>query len=238
MTITVYFAEEENLHIDEPKPVYKDFSTAQKKASEENSSDFLNDIHLCPAVKQYYVNTFAVTSPFSWDLFWDKNSEWFFSKTLNQEQFNTNFLVRNAKSGFLSARLPRLLIIPDKSVEIEFLPSSLTNAKFNKNISFISGTFNPHKHIRPIELPMLIIDPNEGIFCRPNSHLYYLKFLTTEKIKFKRFLCTKSVKELVSKNLDNRNIDNNILSLNWWYDMNARIGLRDKIMKEVMKNLC
>lgn len=238
MTINVYFGEQKNRFVNEPQSVHKKFSLEQKEAKQKQNNRYLQDVHLCPSVQRYYSNTFSVTSEFGWTLNWEPNNNMFISYDMNQEQFEHHFLPRNTKSGFISALLPELLIVPDKSVEVEILPSTLTNKNFNKDIQCISGTFNPHKHIRKMELAFIINEPNKKIKYRAGDDLFYIKFNTDEKIVFKRFFCTKRIEETIRNHIANRSLGNTILPMKWWYNASEKLGIQKRIMKEIKNNLC
>lgn len=238
MTITVYFGEQRNRFVNEPQSVHRDFVISQKKAKKNDDNTYLQDIHLCPSVQKYYSNTFSIASEFGWTVNWEPENNMFISYDMNQEQFNKHFLPRNAKSGFISALIPELLIIPDKSVEVEILPSTLTNTNFNKDIRCISGAFNPYKHIRKMELAFIINEPNKRVEYKAGDDLFYIRFNTDEKIIFKRFFCTNEVVETVNNHIANRSLDNRILPMKWWYEASAKLGIRKRIMKEIENNLC
>jgi len=233
MTITVYYGEQNNFFLEEPKSVLKSFSYDQKNA---DNSSHLDNVHMCPSFINYYHNTFSISSDFSWELNWDGNE--FVSNNMDQSAFNNHFLIRNKSSGLVSSIVPGLYLIPDKPVDIELLNPTLSDSDINKKTSVMQGVFNPYYHIRPTELAFRFLNVGDTIKYYPGEDLYYIRFLTKERIKFKKFYFTQNINNIITNNLSQKSLDSRIRNLKWWYEVSKNMGIRKQVMKDVLSNLC
>ena len=213
----------------EPENVYKSFVKKEKT----NNIGHQN-LHLCPAFKDYYHNTFSIKNSRYWSLNWDGQK--FYSDVITQDMFDDAVLVRNSSIGFVSFLYPRLLLIPNKSVSIELLNPTLSNSDINRKANVIQGIFDIGSHTRPLELAFTFKRINEEITCYPEDDLYYVRFNTKESIRFKKFYANDTVRKMVYDNLSQRDFTNKILPLSFWYKANSFLNLKNKIINEIKKN--
>ena len=233
MTITVYYGEQFNYPTKEPTSVLREIKTREKKSLESNSN--MGDLIFCPAFTDYYKNIFSIKNIHDWSI--TREDSYYFSRDFSPETFNKYFLNRNEKIGFFSFFMPSLYLIPDRSVQAEFLQPTLSNSDINKKTNIVQGTFNLYKHIRPTETSFLFKEKYDTIKCRTDDDLYYVKFNTNEKIKFKRFFCNDEFNKIVDMNLANREFNTFNLPLKWWYEINELTKQRKRLMEIVKNNL-
>jgi len=229
MSITVYYGDLSNTLLHEPENVYKSFV---KKEKSNNIGH--KDLHLCPAFKDYYYNTFSIKNSHYWSLNW--NGQKIYSDVITQHMFDEVVLVRNSSIGFVTFRYPELLLIPNKSVSIELLNPTLSNSDINRKANVVHGIFDIGSHTRPLELPFTFKRINEKITCYPEDDLYYVRFNTKESIRFKKFYVNDTIRQMTNDNLFQRYFTNKILPLSFWYKMNRSLNLNNKIINQIKKN--
>jgi len=229
MTITVYYGDVNNMFLHEPENVYKKFV----KNIKYNNIDY-QGLHLCPAFRNFYHNTFSIKNTHYWSLIW--NGREVYSNVITPESFNEAINVRNSSIGFVSFNYPNLLLIPNKSVSIEILNPTFSNSDINRKTDVIQGVFDVGSHIRKLELPFTFKHTNEEIISYPEDDLYYVRFKTEEKIKFEKFYVNDEVCEIIKNNLDQKGFTNKILPLSFWYKMNSSLNLKNKIINEIKKS--
>lgn len=142
----------------------------------------------CPAVVEFYKNTFLIRSPIDYTIILNRQG----GNTLvdgspRANAFMAEFLDLSAnrpEDKYITIQLGfDYLFYSKQSVEIETLPVILEEAPI-KNIRVIPGKFNIAKWFRPLSFAFEVIDDTQPIHIKRGDPLYYLRFVTDEKIKF------------------------------------------------------
>ena len=227
MTVTVYYASHDNIILNDPEPLA---STVVEMLSGKTQS------LQCPAFKEYFKNTFVFKYPFDYQISWD--GENITSNMYNQAFFDKAVLPRDTKAGFFSLMHPAPVFYTDNDdLEIELLPAYFHKNELIINGFLIPGTFNIGKHLpRRIEAPYKLAKKID-INIQNNDVICYIKFRTKEKIVFKKFIMTDSIKDIVNGYLSITGTTSSIRSLQWWYDLVLRNRLKKYFIKEIKKNL-
>ena len=199
-------------------------------------NDEQSELQQCPAFKEYLKNVFIVKSVYQYDFEWVGNN--IISKSYDQSFFDENMVVRNSNTGILSFRTPQIYFVAESedlilSQEFPYLHDN----DITRNCYVIPGSFNIGKHLpRSLELSLKFKRPSE-VTIQEGDALYYTRFLTKEKIIFKKFIMTPALFNLAASHLNIKNFNKGIKPLQWWYDLVTRHNLKKYILREIKNNL-
>lgn len=185
----------------------------------------------CPAFQDYIKNTFVIRSAYDYELIYDKENKTLKSPNYSQEFFNTYIAVRDLNSGLFSYLEPRLIFFAEKPLKMQLSSAYLHNA-LNRHV-VVPGVYDIGQHFRKLECAMHLFH-SDILKIKEKDPLYYVKFLTDEKIEFKYFWYKSEVFEPLYNYLFNkRDFTKKIRPLKWYYENT----LRNKILKEIKNNL-
>jgi len=143
----------------------------------------------CPAFTDYYKNCFLVRSPYDIELEVKKTDEgikYFNLKNHTQEFCNSYIVDRNKENSLFSMISVECgyIFYSQKSVLIEQIPATLHTheSDFLKNIMLVQGTFNIAKWYRPVHCAFEIIDDTKSISIKRGDPLFYVRFISDEKV--------------------------------------------------------
>jgi len=216
---------------DPPVPVFSDALKNEPFAQKLNDA---TRVFGCPAVSDYYKNTFAIPCPVDYRI--QLTDSGVFSKNYDQNFFNNAIEVRSPEQKFFSFKIPSIYFFADTdSLYAESLAPTLS-PKLIPNALYIQGTYDIANHFRPVELAIALRD-NSDIELEFNrgDHLYYLKFLTDKKVKLRRFDFTPEVLEFYGYFIPYRNYTKHDVSLKDYYKRFRSFGLKNKLLK-ALKN--
>ena len=223
--VVVYYGEMRNLPIEEPKLLLSDLS--------KNDEIFDKNIVKCPSVKNFLKNTFIVYPNSDYEIEYTLSG--IKSSFYDQKFFDKNVLCRDNTKGFVSYKEPEILFFADENtLNLELLPPFFHS--LSAELKFIPGVFNIGKHLRPLELPIVFNKPSVLQIFRENP-LYYVKFLTTRKIKLKRFMVTKELTDLYVNMVYLRGKTKKTLNLEFYYDLVEKIKYKKKYLSIIKQNL-
>lgn len=226
MTITVYWCDERNIHLENPKPVMQNIETKYKN----------NEFLYCPAVKKQYKNTFSVVSPIDYNIEW--TGDMFLSDMYDQEFFDDHITPRDNSTGVFSLKLPNIYFVPDKPCLIELCHPSHGRGDLSRKTQMIEGIFDSHRHPRKIEASTTFLKP-DMIKIKENDDLFYIRFRTEEKIVFRKFIASEEIIKYVNMPLHyNRHFTKKIKSLSWWYNVSRNRSTTSQFIQHAKNNLC
>lgn len=143
----------------------------------------------CPAFTDYYKNCFLVRAPYDIKIEAKKtpdNVKYFNIKDKDQDFCNKYILDRNNQNSLFSmiSLEYSYLFYSEKSVMIELIPAGLHfhESEHLKNTMLIQGTFDISKWYRGIGYAFEIIDDNIPINIKRGDPVFYVRFLTNEKV--------------------------------------------------------
>lgn len=154
----------------------------------------------CPATVDALKNTYEIknTVPFDFQFKEDGTLELFTNKKIDKksrEQWIENvWFLRSIKDKFASLSYD-LFLFCEEDLEVEQHQAWYSNGDFAENTFQNVGKMNISKWLRPIH-PSFIVKNNNLINVKKDEPLYYLKFLTNEKINFVEFEMTEKLKKI------------------------------------------
>lgn len=174
---------------DEPTSLFKEISLDFKEKLHHFNN--LNNFLMCPSVRPELTKTYIIKSPIDYSILWDgKNITTFH---YDQTAFDSLVRIRNLEFGMMSLGLELVFFCDDDSLEVTQLPPYFSTADLNVKTRRIPGRYDIATWFRPMDVPLIISNPNELIKINREDPLYYLRFETEEKINFERFVMTTEI---------------------------------------------
>lgn len=194
----------------------------------------------CPAHLEHMKNLFAVPAAYDCDLIVDNQPEQpeFATSTFfkNNNEFDRAFLIRSIKNRLFSLNVATLLIPDSDDVTVSQMPAYLESNGFVDNTVVIPGSFNLGLWPRALECSFHLKENN--MFVKEGEPLFYLKFHTDEKIVFKEFLYTQTMKDYSSHLIDSRGYKSKLNKLDFFYNMiRKKRGFKQRMINEAKANV-
>ena len=192
-----------------------------------------NFIRRCPAITDSFKNTYKILSSYDYNISWDGST--FASTMYDQEFFNNTVIIRDTNNGIFSYTNPGMYFYADcESLEIETI-----TPLYEKHIIYdgvtIPGKYDCANHFRKLECAIKL-KRIQNIEIKDGSTLYYVRFLTDEKIKFVRFNITEEMILLLSPLTSHRNHTTKVTPLTWYYNIMKKY-YNKKIIKLIKNNV-
>ena len=186
----------------------------------------------CPAWLELNKNTFGIKSSQSFTMslkdgkyHTDQPQDWFDNNIQIRDENNFSF----AKETYFFT-LEKSLLLEQKTPVLE------NNDIKNKTMS-VEGIFDIGKWVRPLECSV-VMHKNDTLNIEEDDIIYYVKFHTKEKIKFRKFLATNKLYELLSMCARTRKTNiTKTKSLNYFYNLLNAQKYKKIVFNEIKKNL-
>lgn len=230
--ITVYYGNIANQLVYEPEPLFQSF---YKNIDVKDEDDDYLVLKKCPALKNFCKNIFVLKNQINYNVQYHKNGS--LSTTYNDHNFFNSFVVERNKTGFFSFLHPKYFFYSDKSLEMEVTGPYLHNCDVNRKTVVIPGKYNIGKHFRSVECAMQFHQPDYLMFNESEPSLY-VRFLTDEKIVFKKFFFSLDLIHITDSVLKLRDHDmkSKPKLMSYWYDLHEKV-YRKRILKLIKENL-
>jgi hypothetical protein len=165
----------------EPEPVLKHMVSERGERNKDTS--FLR----CPAFIDYYKNTFLMRAPVDLTITLGEDGH------LQTQQYDQDFYNFHVTERFepgdkhitISVEFMNIFL-SEESVLMQQLPAVLEHNESLKNIHLIGGQFDISKWVRPLTFAFEIHDITKGVHIKRGDPLYYIKFVTDEKVELVR----------------------------------------------------
>ena len=181
-----------DLLVVEPIPFLKWLTNNREK------SDYMK----CPAVIDFFKNTFVITAPFDIQINIDENTRYVLTDK-SQEIYDSFILNRSHQSSdndpLILTLPPNLIFWSNDDIVIESLPMFLDTSESFENINLIPGTFNISKWIRPLDFTVEVKDLSKPITIKRGEPLFCVKFITKKgnKVELERTELTAELEYVV-----------------------------------------
>jgi hypothetical protein len=212
-----------------PEQVYKYFSN-KNLYSKENA---WAGLQYCPSFKSELNNLFQVRSIYDYEFF--VNQEKVYSKDKDQNFFNEHVFIRD-KSLRLYSFLQRYIFFTDSnSLEVQFYQFPfLENNNITKRCRIIPGRLDIAKWFRPNEFAFYLNEEYNSFKVERNEIMYYIKFITNQKINFVQFNMTEKLEYYKNSCLSLR--DNNMIYPKKLTNYYENFKFKKIILKEIKQN--
>ena len=185
MSITIYWAciEDEWIKATEPEPVIKRFYNLGIKNEDAGAFDAINH---CPVFNESLKNTYAIKSIYDYSFKIQDNQ--CMSPDYNQKFFDDHVLIRSLDKKFFSFNTRYVFFTEEDSLMIDtYQYPVFEENEITKRCMIIPGSFDIGKYFRNLEFAFILKKEFNDFIVQNEEVLYYLKFHTKEKIKFKQF---------------------------------------------------
>jgi hypothetical protein len=213
----------------EPEPVFKNIASSRVK-----DTNYLK----CPAFQDYYKNCFLLRAPI--DLTINISNQPDGNKFASIDKYTQEFFDNNIKIRYEEGYKHPILHISffyvfyaDKPLMVEQLSPSMHKTELQNNINLISGTYDISKWIRPVEFAFEVIDDTKPIVIKRGDPMYYVRFLTTDKISLTKEESSEELNKVVNSCTRLKDyVPNNTLDKNYSMGSWAVNLFKDKIFKK------
>lgn len=191
------------------------------------------DYNRCPGFRKSIENTFCGMASLPFTLHFDEQG--LRIDPGQDELFNKLVVIRSLPDRLFSWNMRHLFFTEEDSLLMDLMHPSLEDNEFTNNVGLVTGQFDIAKWFRPTESTFFVKGGNRTVSIREGDPLYYLKFHTTERIQFKRFMCTPEIYSYVNSTVQSRNYHtSDATSLDWYYNI---FGKHKKFKKLILKKI-
>lgn len=234
MAITVYWAcvEDEWIKATEPEPVIKRFYSLGIKNTNLEAPDAINH---CPVFNESLKNTYAIKSIYKYS-FEIKNNNCF-SSDYNQKFYDDHVLVRSIDKKFFTFRTKYIFFTKEDSLNIDaYQHPVFEENEITKRCKIIPGSFDIGKYFRTLEFSFILKKDFNEFVVENEDVLYYLKFNTEEKIKFKQFRMTEDLFKIMNdvRRVNSFGRSKKDISIDLWY---KKFKGKKYILNKIKENL-
>jgi hypothetical protein len=116
-------------------------------------------------------------------------------------------------------------------------PPFFHEPKYTKFGSVVPGEFDIGRWFRPFTFEVQTWNKEGQFELEENEPMFYMEFKTDRPIILNRFILTKKLKQYEQATINSRHIFKDFLPLSKRYERFKNVGLREKILTEIKKNL-
>ena len=215
----------------EPDSLYKELLTTK------NTNNTYNNYMDCPAFLKSIQNTCVVRTPWTAEIFVN-----FENGTFTNEQGSEDTIVEHFSPKPISREkimfniYHNFLFFCEDSLEITTMPAYMHTSELQTKCTYIPGSFDISKWFRPIEGAMEMQETFNSLKLKLGDPLYYIKFNTSEPIKFVRFDLTPELWELSQGCVQHKKHQPQ-KALSYLYKLFCHTGMQSSILKKIKNNI-
>lgn len=239
MTKTVYFSHcsppdlynQDYMLVKEPDSLYKDL------LKDKNFANNYNNYMDCPGFLKSIQNTFIIRNSFTTDLKINLQTGDFFNIDGQQNQVTEHFTAKP-----ICRKLPlfniyhNILFFCEEDLEITTIPAYMHNSELQSKCTYIPGSFNISRWFRPVEGAFEMKHAFTELTLKDNDPMYYVKFNTTESVKFVRFYLSLELWQM-SQGCVNYKKYHSMKPLKYLYKVFSTTFMRKLVSKNIKQNL-
>lgn len=233
MTINIYWTclEDEWQRDREPELVSKFFYNT-KNIHDSNIQELM--LNKCPFFNQHFDNLYQVRSIYSYNFKIENNQV--VSNLYDQKFFDNHVQVRSISKKVFSFKQQKIFYtdapggLDMTAYEFPYLEDN----NITKRTIPIVGTFNIGKWFRNTEYPFYLKNEYDEFVVEENEIMFYLRFHTKEKIKFRQFYPTNKILDFVASNVESNSYTSFRNSIDSIYN---NFKIKKFVEKEIKNNL-
>lgn len=186
----------------------------------------------CPANKNYTENLFYIKNPLDFDIRINANNTVdsrspASSLITSIRDFNENSLILDY---FISISL-----FSEKELSVSVMPPFFLNTPAN-DAHLIPGEFNIGSWIRPLNATYFVKNKDVDFVLKKDDPLFFIKFNTKDKIKFKEFYFTDALTGIVDSAVGLKKFKRNVPMFELYHYFKQQ-KLDKLVLKEIRKSL-
>ena len=195
----------------------------------------IDTIFACKSFLEYTKNMYLMKNPFDLNIRIEKNKVLNFGNKKLDPMLQTRLL--QVENAYNFNYTPSYIFFSEQSLEMEILSPFMHKNTFCKNGYIYPGVFNINGWFRPVNAALQFYDNSDKtIVSLKGDPVMYIKFLTDEPVRLKRFTTNQELKDIMLTATTYKRYDPN-RSLNYLYDKFTRSGLQKKTLKLIKENL-
>jgi len=243
-TITVYWApvfEPELINEEDIKSFYLKPETLMYELAKDKSKDMGQNGHFftCPASSNYFKNTHVFKSPVSINYFYDFTDEKnpIINSVLDKQpqlQLMRPPTLKNKPVLFLKMGF---ICFSEETIDLTFTPPFLTEPKYTKFGTVISGSFDVSKWFRPYTLEVQMWKPKGNLVIEKNEPLFYLTTETNKSIDLIGFKLNDRLFKYMADCVSAPEWQGKNLPLSDRYEVFKKLKMDKLILSEIKNNL-
>lgn len=181
-----------SLSIKEPQPSIKEISFFKNNIAPHLSRG--GNPLMCPAVIDSLKNTYYIPSPYNLGIEYRDNR--ICTTSLGQEFFDTHICLNWEQGGFFQLYSGYVFFTDEESLVIRQRGPSLSNTDISNKLITIEGQFDIGMWFRPFNSGYIFKEPGE-VYIKKDQPQYYIDFLTQKQIRFKKFMVTQDISNII-----------------------------------------
>ncbi len=217
-----------------PKPEQLFSSLVKKRVSGSGNNNFFS----CPAVANKFKKTlvfdFPVESKYFYDFSDDKN-------IIALEKQNSIGVIHTRDAAITDGPCITFnlgyMLFADEPLDAVFSPPYFHKPQYTNYGTAVPGAFNIGKWFRSYNLEMQMWSNTGEFTINENEPIFYVEFNTDRPIVLKRFSLNHKLLNYANACVETTNMFGRGRSLLQRYEMFNKVGLREKILTEINKNL-
>jgi hypothetical protein len=239
--ITIYWSPYTSIDLDGsdwsflyPKPKILFSDLLENKSKQADNKTYLS----CPAVANKFKKMFTFYSPMSCSYKYD-----FLSNPKTLEQLTDNYISVNPPRQPAISNGPSLefslkyIMFADSPVNAYFTPPMFHEPRYMKYGSVIPGEFDIGNWFRPYNFELQTWSQSGEIHIQENEPLFYAEIKTDRPIILKQFELSNRLVGYAKATVGTTELFGRGQSLASRYSKFRNIGMREKILTEIKKNL-
>lgn len=194
----------------------------------------------CPLATSHLKNTFRFLAPINYNITWDGVN--FASDMYDQKFFNRHVFVRDTNIGLASIRFGSLLMYSEESVKVELKNAIYSQSDFSKSTSIMEGTLDIGRWFRDFDITTFFNFKDKNVTINRGDSLFYFKFHTDSKIKFKKYYVTPELLELREEIMETKQFSSWMKipvrkKMDYFYNLFDNSKYKNKILSVIKNNL-
>tara|TARA_B100000029_G_C17495279_1_gene930595 strand:+ start:14 stop:838 length:825 start_codon:yes stop_codon:yes gene_type:complete len=198
------------------------------------------DYHRCPAWKNATKNLYGIKSFVDFKV--RANDDGKIDHSHDQEFIQRFLRVRHWPSRLFDFTHGITFFAPEeKTLKMTQLPAYLEDNSISNNTITIPGEIDIAKYQRFLEFAFHLKNGIREIEFARKDIVFYIHFDTDRPIRFKRFMWTEEMQpifSLIGQMKNHKRSDPWSTSLEFYYNIFSKYKFKERLMKEIKKNLC
>lgn len=196
--IKVYYTSLQNdgsdMHVTEPVPVLDMLRKQHVKTTDDSEGD--HNWKVCPSIKDYYHNVFAVTAPQRLRLILEDGK--LVSPDLTPENYNSRVNTHASNVGLFGISYAWFFAADTDSLMLEQLHPVMSGSDFSHKVDVMQGHLDCGKYFRPFEVAFKLKPSTTEINIEAGDALFYVKFRSDRPIQFVRAIADVPLLDFIS----------------------------------------
>jgi hypothetical protein len=217
-----------------PKPKTLFSELIKERKDPKNTDSFL----VCPAVGSKFKKTLVFNNAMNCSYEFGRQDDGFYINPTSSEHIHAVNLrkeILNNKPNFEFSL--SYLFFADSPVDVSFTSPYFHEPQYLQSGACIPGEFNIGSWFRPYNFEVQMWSSGGEFHLEENEPLFYAEFKTDRPILFHRFIMSSQLQKYKLANTKSSEVFGPFQTLQEKYEKFKQVGLKEKILTEIKKNL-